>query len=196
MGNAYSNTSSEKAEEIIQEKRHYITQYAKIHNKIYNDLKAKHEKIFQEEVLPNFSNKTFKDEQIKNKLLEIKAKIHEEYSKKQCINRNLIGLNFEVYANNDKEKFGSWYLSRQSFLRDLKNEKYHFWNCGEHADFVTNILNDLKINNAQIIASPDHAFNFFQIEDKIFFYDLAYGELIGEFTPEFFYKHCCRKERI
>jgi hypothetical protein len=163
---------------------------SKIHNKIYYELKEKHEKIFQEEVLSKFKNKTLKDQNIKNKLLEIKETINKEYSKKQSINRNFIALNEEVYSKNDKEKFGLAYMDSRGFHRDLENEKYNFWNCEEHANFVENILNELKINNLRVNATPDHGFNLFQIEDKVFFYDLAYGELIGEFTPEFFYQHC------
>jgi hypothetical protein len=69
-------TSPEKAKEITQKNRHYIERYAQIHNKIYNDLKSKHEKIFHEEVLPNF------DQNIQNLILKIKSNIHQEYSKK------------------------------------------------------------------------------------------------------------------
>jgi hypothetical protein len=177
-----------KNEERAKNAEIFIKYFKDIHDEIYNKLKKKHDQIFSNEVLSKLDSET------KNQLIEIKKNIEEEYSKKQYISFSLLCSLFEDKKNisKDQKKLSHFYdmLESMEFLREFPVDKYAIFNCEEHALFVNKILNKKNIKNYTITAKPDHGIPVFLLGKKVFFYDLWFGGLIGEFEPNFFYKYC------
>lgn len=153
------------------------------HNEIYDSLKEKHEKIFQSEVLPSL------DEDMKKLILEIKNEINSPYKKRQFISSSLIDFNKNFVKKEEFIKYSIISKEGVGFHRGMVTNKYAFFNCREYTEFVEKILDELGVENCVCTADPDHIFNLFKINDQVFFYDLWYGELIGKFEPEFYFKY-------
>ncbi len=163
----------------------HIESFYDLHKSIYQSLWKKNQDIFV-----NLLNRV--DENTQNALIEVEQIVHEArilYPFEK--DKDLISHTFMMYFCKIENQ-----TEFEDFKKTFKDitqykEEYEFYNCGRLAKMTKEILSENNILSVQILSKPDHVFNLFKIQDRIFYYDLWAGEIIEEFKAESFYKHCC-----